>query len=85
MNYIEIIKEEVKNNKKKFYLLVKTNKNNSEIIDYQNDTISLNLKEKPIEGKANNEIIKFFKKELDLKIEIITGKTSKKKMIKIIN
>lgn len=42
------------------------------------------IKEKPIENKANISLIKLFKKELGLKIKIISGFTSKIKKIEIL-
>ena len=83
MNYEDFFKDYMKENKS-FYLVVKTNKNISEIVDFKDGIFYLNIKEKPIEGKANLEIIKFFKRQFNCKIDIVSGKSSKKKLIKIL-
>lgn len=49
-------------------------------------TYKIRLKAVPKRGKANEELIKFLSKDLDLpknKIEIISGKTERIKLIKI--
>lgn len=37
----------------------------------------------PEKNKANKELVKFFKKELKLNIDILAGKTDRSKLIKI--
>ena len=44
----------------------------------------LYLKSAPEKGKANRELIKFFKKKLNMKVEIIQGKKSRDKTLKIL-
>ncbi|OVE74603.1 YggU family protein [archaeon D22] len=69
-----------------FKVIVKTNAYSTEILGYDDnyEAYRMNVKAEPIEGKANIEIVKFFKKKYKLKVEIISGKTSKEKLIKII-
>ncbi len=57
----------------------------TEIMD--DKTVKINIAAQPIKGKANQELIKFLAKEFSTdkdKIEIISGKTEKIKLIKII-
>lgn len=49
-------------------------------------SLKIKLKEKPIEGKANKELVKFLSEILDIKIsdiEINSGFTSKNKIVRI--
>ena len=45
----------------------------------------LYLKAVPEKGKANQAIIKFFKKEFNQKVEIVKGKRSREKILKILD
>lgn len=67
-------------------IIVKTNSNKTEVIGYDENkkALRLNVASLPIEGRANIEIIKFFKKQYKLNVEIKSGKTSKEKLLKII-
>lgn len=47
--------------------------------------LKLYLKVVPEKGKANKEIIKFFKKEFGLRMEIKSGEKSRDKVLKIIS
>ncbi|RKW20771.1 DUF167 domain-containing protein [Candidatus Gracilibacteria bacterium] len=64
-----------------------TNAQKTEIIgELEDGTIKLKVRAIPEKGKANSEIIEYFSKILNLnksKIEIISGKTSKIKLLKI--
>ena len=63
-------------------IVVKTGQSKTEITGKTPEGIlKLNVAAKPIDGKANIEIIKFFKKKYKLNAEIISGKTSKRKKI----
>ncbi len=59
----------------------------SEIIeDEEGQTIKIRIKAPPEGGKANKELLKFLSKEFSLpkqNIEIISGKTSQLKLLKI--
>jgi len=78
--------------KKDMYLRIKvipkSSKNEiSEIIkDEEGQTIKIRIKAAPEKGKANKELIKFLSKEFSIpkqNIEIISGKTSQLKLLKI--
>jgi uncharacterized protein (TIGR00251 family) len=45
----------------------------------------MNVHARPEAGKANVEIMKYFKKEYKLNIEIISGFTSREKLVKKFN
>lgn len=66
-------------------IIVKTNSNKTEITGYDETkkALKLNVSSLPIEGKANIEIIKFFKKQYKLNVDIKSGKTSKEKLLKL--
>ncbi len=59
----------------------------TEIISLMNDnqTWKIRVAAPPEKGKANAELVKFFKKELSLHIEVISGKTHRTKLLKIIS
>jgi uncharacterized protein (TIGR00251 family) len=50
----------------------------------ENNQLKLYLKSVPEKDKANKELIKFFKKEFKLKVEILRGLKSREKVLKII-
>lgn len=45
--------------------------------------LKLYLKAAPEKGKANKEVIKFFKKELGLRAEIKSGEKSREKVLRV--
>jgi len=45
--------------------------------------LKLYLKAVPVKGKANDAIIKFFKKKLKWKVEIVKGLKSRDKVLKV--
>ena len=50
------------------------------------DTVKIKLNSPPVEGAANKELIEFLSKELNIRkssIIILTGKTSKNKVLEI--
>lgn len=61
----------------------------NEIVQVMGDgTIKIRLTAPPVDGKANKELIKFLSEVLDVpksKIEIIAGKTSRDKLISILD
>ena len=66
------------------YLVAKPNQKKTEITGQTADgAIKLNVGAPAYQGKANQEILKFFKKKYKLNVEIISGKTSKKKKVRI--
>jgi len=73
----------IKNNKLK--ILVKPNSHQNEIVKWESDkqALRVNIKAVPEKGKANIEVIKFFTKLLKKKVSIVSGFTSKEKIISI--
>ena len=68
---------------------VKTN-SAKQALSYDKDVSAyiLSVKSSPTKGKANNEIIRFLKKRIrssNVKITILKGKTSTKKLIEFTN
>ncbi|HLD72538.1 MAG TPA: DUF167 domain-containing protein [Candidatus Nanoarchaeia archaeon] len=50
----------------------------------QNGELKLYLQAQPEKGKANLAIIKFFKKELGLRVEIVSGEKRREKRLRIV-
>jgi uncharacterized protein (TIGR00251 family) len=61
----------------------------NEIVEILSDqTVKIRLKAPPVEGKANEELVKFLSKILDIpksKIEIVGGKTGRDKLVSILD
>ena len=64
-------------------VVVQPNSKKNEIIFCEDGTIKIRIKEKPIEGRANKEIIRFLKKILKTKVEILKGERSERKILNI--
>ncbi|ENN96710.1 hypothetical protein J422_00671 [Methanocaldococcus villosus KIN24-T80] len=64
---------------------VQPNANKNEIfgINEWRKRVMVKIKAPPVEGKANKEIIKFFRKLFNSDIEILSGTTSSKKSVLI--
>lgn len=77
------IKQFIKNNK--LSIIVKPNSKKNEVIGWDKDrkALKINISAEPENNKANVEIIKFFSKLFKKDIKIISGLTSKKKVLKI--
>ena len=77
------IKRYVKNSFLK--IIVKTNTPKTEVTGYDKtkNAVKVNVKASPVDGKANTEIIKFFSKQLNKKVEIKNGKSSKEKLLRV--
>ena len=69
----EIFNAKVSTGKKKF----------SARYDIANDLLLIETNERPVEGKANLEIMKELKRLLKVRVEIISGKNAKQKRLKI--
>ena len=69
----------------KLKIIVKPNSSKNQIIKWDSDkqALRISIKSKPEQGKANLEIVKFFSRLLKKDIKIISGLTSKKKIIRI--
>ena len=50
----------------------------------ENKQLKFYLKAIPDKNKANKELIKIFKKEFNLKVEIKSGKRSREKILKVL-
>jgi len=64
-------------------LKVIPNSSKTELIE-ENGKLKLYLKAIPDKNKANMELIKFFKKEFGLRVEIKLGMKSREKVLRII-
>ena len=62
---------------------VTTNASKTELVE-ENEQLKLYLKAVPDKNKANQELIKFFKKEFNLKVEIKSGMKNRNKVLKIV-
>ncbi|MBR9676139.1 hypothetical protein GOV05_03965 [Candidatus Woesearchaeota archaeon] len=69
----------------KFKISVKTNKKETKLTEFDNNKncFVLEVKAQPIEGRANTEIIKYFKKKNKVNVEIVSGLTSKEKTLRV--
>lgn len=69
-----------------FSLIVRTNMPKTEFLGYDEERKAylMSVHEKPEKGKANLEIIRFFRKEFKMDVRIISGMTSKHKLVKIL-
>jgi len=64
-------------------VVVKPNSRKTEIIEIKDNVAKIALSAPAEENKANIELIKFVSKLLKRKVEIISGKTNKKKILKL--
>lgn len=64
--------------------IVKTNKKDSKVVSYNKDTdtYTVELKSKPIDNKANLELLRLLSKHLKKKLQIVSGHKSKIKILK---
>ena len=62
---------------------VTPNASKTELVE-ENEQLKLYLKAVPDKNKANQELIKFFKKEFNLKVEIKSGMKNRNKVLKIV-
>ncbi|MBR9683052.1 YggU family protein [Candidatus Woesearchaeota archaeon] len=59
------------------------NSSKSELIEVEGK-LKLYLKAVPEKGKANREVIKFFKKKFNLKVKIKSGEKSRQKVLQVL-
>ena len=66
-------------------VIVKPNSPRTELIEYDKNkkALKIALHAHPEKGEANKELIKFLKRELKRDVKIISGFTSKMKLVKI--
>ena len=55
------------------------------VLKEENGRWKLYLHAAPEQGKANTELVKFFKKEFHLNVEIISGLRSREKLIAVLS
>lgn len=68
-------------------IIVKPNSSKTSLVGYDNNrkAVKVNIKEPAENNKANLAVIKFFSKQTWKKVKIISGLTSKKKLLKFID
>ncbi|MAF99006.1 MAG: hypothetical protein CMH61_00180 [Nanoarchaeota archaeon] len=59
------------------------NSSRTELVE-ENNQLKLYLKSVPEKGKANRELVRYFRRCLKLSVEIISGKTSRNKVLRIL-
>ena len=64
-------------------ILVKVNKNKTEIVKIQDNIYYVNVKGKAVNNEANIEILKFFSKLSKKRVKIIKGLKSKRKILSV--
>jgi uncharacterized protein (TIGR00251 family) len=57
----------------KIIVKVKANASKNESLERKKGFLKVSIKSKPIQGKANSELVKFLEKELECKARIIRG------------
>ena len=67
----------------KLEVVIQPNSKRNEIIFCEDGSIKIRIKEKPIEGRANKELIRFLKKILKTKVGILKGERSERKVLNI--
>lgn len=68
------------------HLFVQPKSSKNEIVGPHNDELKVKITSPPVDGQANEAVIKFFSKLLRIpkgQIELIRGETSRHKVIKI--
>jgi hypothetical protein len=63
-----------------FEVFVKPNSKKFEVV-FEGDEIVVRCTEEPVKGKVNKEIIKEFSKMFHSRVEIVSGATSKQKVL----
>jgi uncharacterized protein (TIGR00251 family) len=66
----------------KFRVKVIPNSSKLELVE-DGEGLKLYLKAVPDKNKANRELVKFFKKRYDLKVEIVSGIRSRMKILRV--
>jgi uncharacterized protein (TIGR00251 family) len=57
----------------------------NELVKVDESELKLYLKAAPEKGKANKEVIRFFKKKLGLRVEIRSGEKSREKLLRVLD
>ena len=77
------ISKYTRNNRLKIIVNPNSPKNEIKTFDKEKQSLRVNIKAPPEKGKANKEIIKFFKKLLKKEVKIISGLKNKTKILRI--
>ena len=72
-----------KREKSIFNVKVVPNSSRNEIVSLEDGSFKVYLKVVPEKGKANMALIALFKKELGLKVSIVSGERSRKKRLRV--
>jgi len=64
-------------------LQVKPNARRTEILEEREGFLRVAVKAPPVEGKANLELLKFLKKHFKSEVRLVSGRTSKRKLISV--
>ena len=72
----------IKDNKISIHVI--PNASATEIKDISGNIVHIRIAAPPDKNKANAELIKFFKKEFKLKVQIISGEKSRDKIIELL-
>lgn len=70
----------------KLKIYVQPNASRNELIGMYGDALKIKIKAVPVDGAANEEVIRFLSKHLDLpkkNIRILHGETSRNKLVEI--
>lgn len=62
------------------------NAKKTEVVSYENETLKIRLNAPPVDGKANDALIKFLAKLWDVKkseIKILRGETGRNKVLEV--
>ena len=68
-----------------FEVRVKPNAKENKILEQDGNKFKVAVTAPAQEGKANKELIKFLSKKLKARVEIVKGKTSSKKLLRVEN
>ncbi len=64
-------------------VVIKPNAKKTEVVGEINGVVKIAVKSPPENGKANQELVKFLSKILKKQVKIVSGFTSKQKILKV--
>jgi len=67
----------------KLHLKVHAGSSQEKIVKLEDGSYEIWIKEKAIEGRANEHLIKFLKKYFDSEVRLVSGFGSKKKIVEV--
>lgn len=71
--------------KMKIKIKVHANSSQEKIVKLSENDFEVWIKEKPLDGKANNYLEKFLKKEFGADVKVVSGFTSKIKFVEVLD